>query len=66
MSVDFRDLLSRLVEAEYPVFEADPCNEGERKGEVEQPFVGYREDDEGWCEREKDDGQTVEVMVVWL
>lgn len=47
------------------MFEADPGEEGQGDGEVEEAFVGYGKDDEERAKGEEDDGQAVEVMVAW-
>jgi len=48
------------------MFETHPGDDGGAEGEVEEAFVGDGEDDEEWGEGEEDDGEAVEVMVVWL
>ena len=48
------------------VFEADPAEEGDGDGEVEEAFVGDGEDDEEGAEREECDGEAVEVVVAGL
>ena len=46
------------------MFETDPGDKGGAEGEVEEPFVGDGEDDEGGGESEKDDYEPLEVVVV--
>lgn len=48
------------------VFEADPAEEGDGDGEVEEAFVGDGEDDEEGTEGEECDGEAVEVVVAGL
>ena len=48
------------------VFEADPAEEGDGDGEVEEAFVGDGEDDEKGTESEESDGEAVEVVVARL
>lgn len=48
------------------VFEADPAEEGDGDGEVEEAFVGDGEDDEEWSEGEECDREAVEVVVAGL
>ena len=48
------------------VFEADPAEEGDGDGEVEEAFVRNCEDDEEGTESEESDGEAVEVVVARL
>ena len=48
------------------VFEADPAEEGDCDGEVEETFVGDGEDHEERAKREECDGEAVEVVVLGL
>lgn len=48
------------------VFEADPAEEGDGDGEVEEAFVGDGEDDEEGSKGEEGDGEAVEVVVAGL
>ena len=48
------------------VFKADPAEEGDGDGEVEEAFVGDGEDDEKGAEGEECDGEAVEVVVAGL
>jgi hypothetical protein len=48
------------------VFEADPAEEGDCDGEVEETFVGDCEDHKERAEGEECDGEAVEVVVLRL
>lgn len=48
------------------MFEADPRDKSSAEDEIEEPFVGYREDDEDGREGQKEDDEAVQIMAVGL
>ena len=46
------------------MFEADPSHQGGAESEVEEPFVGYRKEDERGRESQEYDEKAVEIMIV--
>lgn len=48
------------------VFEFDPSHKSDTEGEVKEALVGDCEDDKGWRKGQKNDQETVEVVVSWL
>ncbi len=48
------------------MFETNPRNERCTEGEVEESFVGDGEEDEDWRERQEDDHESVEIVIIWV